>query len=314
MILFCLMIGSGLCLLTYGSDALVRGAEALALRMGLPPLVLGLTIVAWGTSSPELVVSIQSGLNGQPDIALGNVVGSNIFNVCVILGITALICPIAVEKQILKSDMPFMIAVSAMMVYFLNDGSLSSVESLAFIAVLFGYTTWLIVAGLKQPVVEDEGLKEALQPGTKQSVLMEIVQVVLGLVLLVAGSELLLKGSLGIARSAGLSEAIIGLTIVAAGTSMPELATSVTAALKKSPGIAIGNVVGSNIFNILGILGFTGCVLPLQAGNITVLDLGMALGSSLLLWPLLYSQSKLSRSEGVLLIGLYLGYLSWIWP
>ncbi len=314
MLLFSFLIVSGLCLLTYGSDALVRGAEALALRLGLPPLVLGLTIVAWGTSSPELVVSIQSSLNSQPDIALGNVIGSNIFNVCIILGITALICPIACDRQILRFDMPFMIGVSVMMVYLLADGSLSRVESIAFVCVLVAYTGWLIVSGLKQPVAEDEGLKDALQPKTSQTIFMELVQVILGLVLLVIGSELLLKGAIGMARAYELSEAIIGLTIVAAGTSMPELATSVTAALKNSPGIAIGNVVGSNIFNILGILGLTGCVLPLQAGNITTVDLGMALGSSLFLWPLLYSQSKLSRSEGVLLIGLYLGYLSWIWP
>lgn len=288
-------------------------SASLALRLGWTPLVVGLTVVAFGTSMPEMVVSVNAAVAGQGDIAAGNVLGSNIFNIGVILGIAALICPIRVGLPIIRIDAPVMLAVAGLAVAVLWQQEVGRLVGLALFSGLLGYLGWTVVMARREGTNDPGDYHEGI-PGPSRSAWVDMVWILAGLVLLVIGSRLLVNGATTLARGFGISEAVIGLTIVAAGTSMPELATSVLAALRKQPDIAIGNVVGSNIFNILGILGISAIVRPLATPGIQPLDLWVMLGFSLILFPLLWTARQLVRWEGGLLLTGYAVYLAVLWP
>lgn len=298
-------------LLFIGAEGLVRGSSSLALRAGLSPLTVGLTIVAFGTSSPELVVSLKATLSQQGDISVGNVVGSNIFNIAIILGITALLCPIPVHRKIIKIDAPIALGLTCLLLVLLLNDSLGRLEGLLLFAGIVAYTVMNVVFANKEPGNGGDG---DAAPGISRHWMLDTAFMLGGLGILIFGSRLLVDHSVILAKGFGVSEAVIGLTIVAAGTSMPELATSVVAALRKQPDIAIGNVVGSNVFNILGILGVTSLVSPLYAPGISWTDYAAMLAFTVLLIPLLYTGRMLHRLEGLALLALYGGYLFLLWP
>ncbi|NLG16861.1 MAG: calcium/sodium antiporter [Fibrobacter sp.] len=299
---------AGLVLVYLGAEGLVRGSSSLALRSGMTPLMVGLTIVAFGTSSPELVVSIKAAMSNHGDIAVGNVVGSNIFNIAVILGFAALIRPLKVQYQVLKTDAPIMIGVSLLLLWFLKDASISRLEATILFSGIVSYTILTIFLSGKQNQESSDS-----KPAGK-SILLDILLFVCGLGMLIVGSNLMVDGSVQLARHIGVSEAVIGLTIVAAGTSLPELATSVVAGIRGEDDIAIGNIIGSNIFNILCILGISPFFGNMRAEHIRSLDLGFMVGTAVLLLPLMWSKLRVSRMEGLLLVAVYCSYLFLIWP
>lgn len=306
-----LLLVLSLFVLTAGAESLVRGSSSIAIKLGITPLVVGLTVVAFGTSSPELVVSVAATWKGQSDIALGNVIGSNIFNIGVILGLAALICPITVNSNVVQRDGLFMLFVSAL--FLLLGGSISRVAGfILFLGVLM--YTWINVILARRELKEIKDEFEGGVPQKTASAFVDVAYIVGGLVVLVMGSRLLVSSAVDIARALEISEAIIGLTIVAAGTSMPELATSIVAALRRQPDIAVGNVIGSNIFNILGILGAASMVSPINTTTDFSFDIWTMVGFSALALPLLYSKLKLERWEGGLLLLGYSVYLSILWP
>ncbi len=306
---------AGLVVLVIGAEWLVGGASAIALRLGVSPLFIGLTVVAWGTSLPEALVSIFAVTTGRGDVAAGNVIGSNIANICIILGVAATLCPIKVQFQLIKIDTPIMVAATLCGIFFLTDRVISRQEGMILFSLFVFYTLLNIRIAKKEPPEEVLQEFETTIPHPKPgSLWRDLFLIVFGLIGLGYGSSWLVNGASGIARFLGVSEAIIGLTIVAVGTSMPELATSVVAALKKAPDIAIGNVVGSNIANILGILGITGIVHPFAGPGITNFDLGMMLSSTLIVVPLMVTGLKIGRREGLLLLVLYGVYLWVLWP
>ncbi|MBC7966334.1 MAG: calcium/sodium antiporter [Fuerstia sp.] len=310
-----LMLVMGLVVLTVGAEFLVRGSSRLAMAMGVSPLVVGLTVVAYGTSAPETVVSVQSSLAGQPDVALGNVVGSNIFNVLFILGLSAMIVPLRVSQQLIRIDVPLMIAVSVVVLIMALDGSVSRLDGLLLVGGLIAYTILAIVlsrkeqAGIKAQYEAEFGLaKEVQSPG---KVVVNLLLVAAGLGLLVLGSHWFVVSAIVIARQLGVSELVIGLTIVAAGTSMPELATSIMAAIRGERDIAVGNVVGSNIFNILGVLGVSSVV---SADGVRVsaaalqLDIPVMIAVALACLPVFFVGHIISRWNGVMFFAYYCAY------
>jgi cation:H+ antiporter len=309
------LIVVALVILTLGAEGLVRGSSSIALRLGLTPLLVGLTVVAFGTSSPELVVSVKAALLGQGNIAVGNVVGSNIFNIGVILGLTALICPVLVKVQLIKLDVPIMVVVALVLpLLLLGSLKLNRWEGSLLMVGAVVYTAFTIKQARREASANwknefDEGI-----PARTKHWSLDIIYMFGGLALLVFGSRLLVDNCIAVAQALGISEAIIGLTIVAAGTSMPELATSVVAAVRKEPDIAIGNIVGSNIFNILAILGISSVTAPLTADGIRFSDYAVMIGLSILLLPVVRSGSRLSRMEGVLLLVCYTAYVASLWP
>lgn len=308
MLVTLLSILGGLVLLALGAEGLVRGAVSGARRLGLSPLLIGLTVVAYGTSAPELVVSLQAAIEGAPDIALGNVVGSNISNIGLILGVTALVYPIRIQAQILRLDVPIMIGVSALLLGVMWDGVIGWVNGTVLVAGAAAYTVVCIWGVWDEPtaVVEDlfdEGVPK--EGGWGRDLLFWVG----GLALLVLGARVLVSGAVTVAEAAGLSTAVIGLTIVALGTSLPELATSVVAALRGQSDLALGNVIGSNIFNVLGILGITACIHPLDATGLTWWDGGVLFAFALLTLPLFWTDYTFSRMEGGLLLAGYVAYV-----
>lgn len=299
----------GLVLLVLGGEGLVRGSSSIALRFGVSPLVIGLTIVAFGTSSPELLVSLQAVLNGNSDISLGNVIGSNIGNIGLILAVSALIRPLTVQMQIIKREIPFMIFVSVLITIVIIIFSVFSfMLGIVFTAILIAYIFITLKNSKNEKIVTTD------LPSIKKevSLLVSVFFVLGGLLSLIIGSDLFVKGSVSLAKIFGVSDLVIGLTIVAIGTSLPELVTSVVAAIKNETDIAIGNVVGSNIFNILGILGITGIVGKLSLESINLVDLGALLLFALIILPLSKTQFVLQRWEGGLLLALYVGYISYL--
>ena len=305
----------GLVLLYFGGEGLVRGSSALALRLGLTPLVVGLTVVAFGTSAPELVVSVQAALAGQGDIAIGNVIGSNIFNIGLILGVTALIYPLKVQLQILRIDTPIMIGVSLLAAWMLADRTIGRPEGALLFVGIIAYTVFTVLYARKvKSSAEVEAEFAESVPAPHGRVWRDLIFIAVGLALLIAGSHFLVAGAVRLARGFGISEAIIGLTIVAAGTSMPELVTSLVAAFKKQPDIALGNIIGSNIFNILGILGAAALLRPITGEGIKMMDLYVAIAFAVALLPVLWSGRKMERWEGGLLLAAYGGYLYVLWP
>ncbi len=290
-----------------GAGWLVQGSSALALKANISPLVIGLTIVAFGTSAPELAVSLGATLRGQGDIAIGNIVGSNIFNIGVILGVSATICPLQVKKQLLRIDIPIMLAATILFTILFWTGTLGRMEGLFFLTGIIIYTLFSLLYSRKQE--EEPNLELEEQP---KHWAVDTLTIIGGLVVLVFASRLLVDNAVSIAKELGVSEAVIGLTIVAAGTSMPELATSVVAAYKHKTDIAIGNIVGSNLFNILAIAGSCSLMHPIEAKNVNYIDLLVMLAISILLLPLMKSGQKISRTEGAALILIYVIYLFWL--
>ena len=303
----------GLVTLFIGAEGLIRGSSALALKIGITPLVVGLTIVAFGTSTPELVVSMKAAIIGNSSISLGNVVGSNIANIALILGVAALIRPLDVHANVIRREIPIMIGLSILLIILLLDGELSFIDGIIFVFGIITYNIINVVMARKEKNAEvDKEFKEGLKTGL--GVPISIVMIVGGLGLMILGANLFVTSSISIAKVIGVSDAIIGLTIVAVGTSLPELITSVVAAYKNESDIAIGNVVGSNIFNILGILGITALVIPLSSEGISYVDFGVMLLTAIILLPLSKTGFRISRLEGGLLITGYLVYIYYLLP
>ncbi|UXZ54704.1 calcium/sodium antiporter [Halomonas sp. 7T] len=307
-----LFVAIGVLLLTSGGEALIRGALAASHRLGISPLLSGLIIVGFGTSAPELVVSIEAALSERPDIAIGNVVGSNIGNSMLILGVCALITPLAVKPLVLQRDGVTVVAASVLFLVLVGGNALERSDAAIFLLALAAYLLWAYWTERSGAVPSAEvhiaeGKEVTALPKTTLWIVMAVV---LGLGLLIVGSQVLLKGAVGIAESLGVSEAVIGLTLVAVGTSLPELSISVIAAFRRHADVAIGNILGSNIFNLLGILGISALLQPLPVHDrILHFDQWVMLGTSLILLFFLYTGRRLSRFEGGLLL---LGYGAYI--
>ena len=309
----------GMALLIAGAELLVRGASRLALRFGISPLVIGLTVVAFGTSAPELAVSVQAGLAGQADIAVGNIVGSNIFNVLFILGLAALIVPLVVSQQLIRLDVPLMIAVSLLFWIMALDGRIGRFDGLLLVAGIVAYTVFAIRQGRREsPAIQDEYAQEfgaGAANGWLGRLPVQLALIAGGLALLVLGATWLVDSAVAIARVLGVSEVVIGLTIVAAGTSLPEVATSIVAALRGERDIAVGNVVGSNLFNLLGIGGIAALVTPggLEvAASLVRLDLPVMAAVAFACLPIFAIGHRIARWEGALFVGYYAAYVTYL--
>lgn len=304
---------AGVALLIAGAEALVRGASRLAAAIGVSPLVIGLTVVAFGTSSPELGVSLQASMTGEPDIALGNVVGSNIFNVLFILGLSASIAPLVVAQQLVRLDVPLMIGVSVLLFALALDGSIGRVDGLVLSGGIIGYCLFVIRHSLKEtPAVRAEYEKEfAQRPRRMTQWLLNVVLVVIGLAMLMLGSHWLVSGAVSVAEVLGVSKLVIALTIIAAGTSLPEVATSVVASIRGERDIAVGNVVGSSIFNVLAVLGLSSVV---AADGIRVapaalrFDIPVMIAASVGCLPIFFTGYRIARWEGLLFLAYYAAY------
>lgn len=304
----------GLVLLTAGAEVLVRGAVGLARAVGLPSLIIGLTVVAFGTSAPELAVSTRAGLAGQADIALANVVGSNIFNVLFILGLSALVVPLAASTQLVRLDVPVMIGVSGLTWLFAADGTIGRGEGVVLFIGVITYTALLTYLGKRKPPAPEPVGPDAIAD-KPMPLGVSVVLVAIGLVLLVLGARWLVDGAVELARLLGVSELVIGLTIVAAGTSLPEAATSVVAGLRGQRDIAIGNVVGSNIFNILAVLGAAASISP---GGVRVapealrFDIPVMMAVAVACLPIFYTGGRISRGEGAMFLAYYAAYVAFL--
>lgn len=309
-----LLLG-GMALILLGANGLTDGSSSVAKRFGISDLVIGLTIVAFGTSAPELMVSLVSSIKGSAQLAIGNVVGSNIFNILMIVGLTAVVMPIKVQKNTITNEIPLVLLSSLALVACASDivldggvgnviGRGDGILLLLFFTIFMRYTF-----SIAKSSGEESGEQIKLMPIWKS-----LLFIVLGLAGLIFGGQLFVDGASGIARSLGVSESVIGLTLVAGGTSLPELATSVVAAVKKKPGIAIGNVIGSNLFNIFLVLGASATVTPLPLGNIGVSDMLMLVVSSVLFWAAgwFFKDKTITRIEGAIMVALYVGYIWWL--
>ncbi|TAE74188.1 MAG: sodium:calcium antiporter [Verrucomicrobia bacterium] len=303
------------CLILFaGAELLVRGGASLALKLGLTPLVVGLTVVAFGTSMPELIVSLKAAMLGQSDIAVGNVVGSNIFNIAVILGLAAVVYPVSTHLQVLRWDAPLLVGVTLLVPLTFLDGSVSRFEGIVLALATVAYTWWAVRMAKKDEKLGHEAHIDIPEIKERGSIFTDVLKIVAGLGVLVFGSQLLVVHAVKIAEALGVSEAVIGLTIIAAGTSMPELATSVVAAFRKQSDIALGNVLGSNLFNILFVLGGSAAVHPVRTSGLQTVDLWMMIGITVVLLPMLFTGRRLSRGEGLVLVACYGGYLTYMWP
>jgi len=309
---------AGLITLIVGADFLVRGASRLAAAFGVSPLVIGLTIVAMGTASPEIAVSLQAAASGQGDLTLGNVLGSNIFNILFILGITSIVAPIIIAEQLIRKDTPIMLGVSLLTMALALDGKLGWLDGTL---LLLGMMVYMVFA-LRQSRAESRDVQKeyaqefsAKQPRTIRNILANVVFILIGLGLLVLGSNWLVESAVQIAKTLGVSELVIGLTIVAIGTSLPEVATSVIAALKGESDIAVGNAVGSNIFNLLGVLGIGALVSPdgiFVTQRVLQFDLPVMVFVALVTLPIFYIDNRISRIEGGLLLSYYIIYMVFV--
>jgi len=314
LLLITLYITGGLVLLYFGADWLVKGAITLALHLGLSPLIVGLTVVALGTSVPEALVSVQAAIGHQGGIAIGNVVGSNILNIAMILGLSALISPLKVDSHIVKADVPLLSGATFMLVVLLEDFHISRMEGAFLLLCIVGYVVGNIMT-VKKTSPEDnkiDGLE--VQEDSGKTFWRDIALLIVGIITLGFGANFLVTGAVDLARIWGLSEALIGLTIVSIGTGTPELATALMAAYRKSADLAIGNAVGSNLFNIMFVLGIAGLVAPLDATGINPSDLYVMLAVTLLLLPTVWTGRVLDRKEGFMFLAIYVGYIYHLWP
>ncbi len=314
LLMIALYITGGLVLLFFGADWLVQGAVTLALHLGLSPLIVGLTVVALGTSVPEALVSVQAAIGHQGGIALGNVIGSNILNIALILGLSSLILPLKVDSHIVKADVPLLTGATFMLVVLLEDFHISRMEGAFLLLCIVGYVAGNIMTVKRTSPEEDkiEGMEIPEDPG--KTLWRDVGFLILGIVTLGFGANFLVTGAVDLARIFGLSEALIGLTIVSIGTGTPELATALMATFRKTPDLAIGNVVGSNLFNIMFVLGIAGLVAPLDGKGISSVDLYVMLGVTILLLPTVWTGRILDRKEGFLFLAIYVGYLYHLWP
>lgn len=302
LVLNLLFLAGGIAALYYGADYLVKGGVDIAGRLGISPLVIGLTLVAFATSAPELAVSVSAALEGNPDIALGNVVGSNIANIGLILGVCACILPLNVNAQLLKNDVPVMIAaaVGAAGFYFFCGG-INRIAALVFFVAFLIYTVWSIFNSRNNPEKEEK-------TSSKYPLYLAIIIVIASFGVLVGGAKIFLKGAVFFAKILNMSDAVIGLTVAAVGTSLPEFATSVVASFKGEKDIAIGNVVGSNILNIFCILGLTGIVKPIENASVSIVDFAVMIIFTVLLSVMMFTGRRLNRIEGAVLTAFYIGY------
>ncbi|PTQ87229.1 calcium/sodium antiporter [Agitococcus lubricus] len=307
-----LLLVAGLVILTFGADFLVKGASSLAGSLGISPLVIGLTVVAFGTSAPEMSVSISSALRGEADIAVGNVVGSNIFNVLFILGVSAIVASLMVQKQLVRFDIPIMIYVSLIVLLMGIDGQISRFDGFLLFAGIIVYTLFLIKEARREGVLVAEGSDDIEPP---QPLWKNAILIIVGLAMLVLGSQWLVDGAVAIAKYFGLSELVIGLTIVAAGTSLPELATSVMASIKGERDIAIGNIVGSNIFNICAVLGLSSLVspegLPVAQSSLLI-DIPVMILVALICLPVFLANYTITRLDGMTFVVCYVAYVVYL--
>jgi cation:H+ antiporter len=308
----------GLAALVVGAEALVRGASRIALSLGISPLVVGLTIVAMGTSSPEVAVSVGAALSGNTDIAVGNVVGSNIFNVLFILGVSALITPLVVHSQIIRQEVPIMIGASVILAVMILDGLLGRLESVLLLVLLVAYLVFLVRQSRAETVEvrdEYEGAAARRDAGWDSHWAVQVLLIAAGLGLLVVGSGWLVDSAVAFARALGVSDLVIGLTIIAAGTSMPEVATSIMAAIRGERDIAVGNVIGSNTFNILGCLGLSGVV---SANGLDIapavlnFDIWVMIAVAVACLPVLLLRRQIGRKRGVLFLAYYAAYVVYL--
>lgn len=307
----------GLVALVLGGELLVRGASALAALIGISPLVIGLTVVAFGTSAPELAVSLKAGWAGEADIAVGNVIGSNIFNVLFILGVSALVSPLVVNSQLIRLELPLLVVVSVLTWGLAYNGTISQAEGIVLFLGLAGYVTWSVWQSRKESKAVQAEYAEATPqpPHSKWGTALQVGWIVLGLIALAFGSKWLVDGAVMIARQLGMSELLIGLTIVAAGTSLPEVVASVMASLKGERDIAVGNVVGSNLFNLMCVLGLTAVIVP---GGVPVApsaiwqEMPVMIGASLICLPIFFTGSRIDRWEGVLFLAWYVVYTTYL--
>ncbi|GAB3552566.1 calcium/sodium antiporter [Noviherbaspirillum agri] len=317
MVIFLFVVG--LVLLTLGAEVLVRGASRLAALLGISPLVIGLTVVAFGTSAPEAAVSVQAAMSGAggADLAVGNVVGSNIFNILFILGLTAIIAPSPVAQQLVRIEVPLLITASLLLYVLTLDGLVSRLNGLLLFAGILAYTVFAIRQSRKESkAIQDEYAGEyAAQPGQGGSVMMNLLFVGAGLAMLVLGSGWLVDGAIVAARMLGVSELVIGLTIVAAGTSLPEVAASVMASIKGERDIAVGNVIGSGLFNILAVLGVAAMVSP-EGINVAQsamrFDIPIMIAASIACLPIFFTGYTIERWEGVVFFGYYIAYTTFL--
>lgn len=311
MLLPSLAIIGGLFLLIWSADRFVDGAAATARHFGMPQLLIGIVIIGFGTSAPEMIVSALSAINGNPGIALGNAYGSNITNIALILGLTALIVPLAVNSQVLKQELPILILVTALSAYLLIDGDISRIDAWVLLSVFFIYMAWTIWHGLQH---KDDSLaadvKDELQAQTYMPLAKALMWVAIGLALLMGSSQLLVWGAVEVAHYFGVSDLIIGLTIVAVGTSLPELASSIMAARKNEVDLAVGNIIGSNLFNTLAVVGIAGAISPMHAGQ-EIFTRDMLVMSVLTLLLLIFGLGKkgqINRIKGLVFLLMYIGY------
>lgn len=303
------LIASGLVLLIFGGDYLVKGASGIALKLDIPPMLVGMTVVALGTSSPELVVSLRAALAGKPDITVGNVVGSNIANVALILGVTTLIFPIAVHRRALRVDWTVMMGAGILFFLLAYDGGISRFEGGLFVILLSAFIAISVFQARKNKAASNAVLQATGSNG-KRSLLLLVLYVLLGTIGLIFGARWFLEGSESVARNLGVSDRVIAITLVAFGTSVPELAASVVAAFKKEEDISLGNILGSNLFNLFAILGITSLVSPISVSqDILDNDIYWMLGTSFAILPLGLLGFRLNRIDGFLLLGTYLVFV-----
>ena len=312
MILDILLIIVGVALVLTGADRLTEGASSLARRMNMSELVIGLTIVAAGTSAPELFVSVASALKGTPDLAVGNVVGSNIMNTLLIVGVTAMVAPMAISRTTVSKDIPFTVLASVLLIILCMDGFGSLAIAGHVITRLDGLVLLLAFASFMVYTLSTAKQEQEVATGKAMPIWKGFFWVVVGLAFLVIGSNVFVDSASAVAHKLNVSDSIIGLTIVAGGTSLPELATSVVAARKGKSAIAIGNVIGSNVFNILMILGLTATISPMQIGGITLIDLSVMLVSMLMVWLFCFTRLTVARWEGAVLTLGYMAYAAWL--
>lgn len=309
---------AGLLILVFGAEMLVRGGASFAARMGLSSLVIGLTIVAYGTSSPEIIVSARAAISGQPEIAIGNVVGGNIFNVLFILGVSSVVCPLKVSQQLVKFDVPVMIGVSVLVLVLSLDGVLGRADGLIFLAGMVVYSIMIIHFAKRE---KDENVIREYESEYGQTRkptlwLKDLLIMAAGLAALVLGARWFIEGAVGVARSFGISELVIALTIVGAGTSMPEVATSILASIRKERDIAVGNVVGSNIFNVLAVLGISS--LLAKGGGLTIamgvidFDLPVMIAVAAACMPIFFTGYTIARWEGAVFVFYYAAYVLYL--
>ena len=314
LLMIAIYIIGGLVLLYFGANWLVQGAITLALHLGLSPLIVGLTVVALGTSVPEALVSIQAAIGHQGGIALGNVIGSNILNIALILGLSAFLNPLKVDSHLVKADVPLLAGATFMLVVLLEDFHISRMEGAFLLLCILGYVAGNIMT-VKRTSPEENKIEGVELPEDHNKNLWRAISFLfIGLIALAFGSNFLVTGAVDLARIFGLSAALIGLTIVSIGTGTPEMATALMAAYRKRSDLAIGNAVGSNLFNIMFVLGIAALVAPLDGNGISSVDLYVMLGVTILLLPTVWTGRILDRKEGFLFLAIYVGYLYHLWP